>query len=183
MAAYTATNRLEQLVQQPFGSMSMALSTYAGQNMGAGQHQRIRVGFRDSLLAMIAVALGMTLIMQLRGEALVGLFVQEKDVIALGGKALKITSLFYVFLGIIYVSRGVLNGIGDAVFSLINGVVEIIGRVGLPLLLLSLTSAGVWSIWITAGVTWLLAGLSCLLRYLSWRKKMEKTAENRIDTE
>ena len=121
--------------------------------------------------------------MQLRGEALVGLFVQEKDVIALGGKALKITSLFYVFLGIIYVSRGVLNGIGDAVFSLINGVVEIIGRVGLPLLLLSLTSAGVWSIWITAGVTWLLAGLSCLLRYLSWRKKMEKTAENRIDTE
>ena len=183
MAAYTATNRLEQLVQQPFGSMSMALSTYAGQNMGAGQHQRIRVGFRDSLLAMIAVALGMTLIMQLRGEALVGLFVQEKDVIALGGKALKITSLFYVFLGIIYVSRGVLNGIGDAVFSLINGVVEIIGRVGLPLLLLSLTSAGVWSIWITAGVTWLLAGLSCLLRYLSWRKKKEKTAENRIDTE
>ena len=171
MAAYTATNRLEQLVQQPFGSMSMALSTYAGQNMGAGKIQRIRLGFRDSLLAMLAVALGMTLVMQLCGESLVGLFVQEKDVIALGGKALKITSLFYIFLGIIYVSRGVLNGIGDAVFSLINGGVEIVGRVGLPLLLLSLTSAGIWSIWITAGVTWLLAGVSCILRYLSWRKK------------
>ena len=177
MAAYTATNRLEQLVQQPFGSMSMALSTYAGQNMGAGKMQRIRLGFRDSLLAMIAVAAGMTLIMQLCGESLVSLFVQEKDVIVLGGKALKITSLFYVFLGIIYVSRGVLNGIGDAVFSLINGVVEIVGRVGLPLLLLGLTSAGVWSIWITAGVTWLLAGVSCILRYISWRKKTGETAE------
>ena len=171
MAAYTATNRLEQLVQQPFGSMSMALSTYSGQNMGAGKTKRIREGFRDSLLAMIAVAGIMTLIMQLSGESLVGLFVQEKDVIALGGKALKITSFFYVFLGIIYVSRGVLNGVGDAVFSFINGIVEIAGRVGLPLLLLSLTSAGVWSIWITAGVTWLLAGLSCILRYISWRKK------------
>ena len=171
MAAYTATNRLEQLVQQPFGSMSMALSTYAGQNMGAGKTKRIREGFRDSLLAMIAVAGVMTLIMQLCGESLVSLFVQEKDVIALGGKALKITSLFYIFLGIIYVSRGVLNGVGDAVFSFINGIVEIAGRVGLPLLLLSLTSAGVWSIWITAGVTWLLAGLSCILRYISWRKK------------
>ena len=171
MAAYTATNRLEQLVQQPFGSMSMALSTYSGQNMGAGKTKRIREGFRDSLLAMIAVAGVMTLIMQLSGESLVGLFVQEKDVIALGGKALKITSFFYVFLGIIYVSRGVLNGVGDAVFSFINGIVEIAGRVGLPLLLLSLTSAGVWSIWITAGVTWLLAGLSCILRYISWRKK------------
>ena len=173
MAAYTATNRLEQLVQQPFGSMSMALSTYSGQNMGAGKTRRIRLGFRDSLLAMIAVAGVMTLIMQLYGESLVGLFVQEKDVIALGGKALKITSLFYVFLGIIYVSRGVLNGVGDAVFSFINGIVEIVGRVGLPLLLLSLTSVGVWSIWITAGVTWLLAGLSCILRYLSWRKKTD----------
>ena len=82
-----------------------------------------------------------------------------------------LTSLFYVFLGIIYVSRGVLNEIGDAVFSLINGVVEIVGRVGLPFLLLGRTAAGVWSIWITAGVTWLLAGVSCILRYLSWRKK------------
>ena len=171
MAAYTATNRLEQLVQQPFGSMSMALSTYAGQNIGAGKPQRIRTGFRDSLLAMIAVAGGMTLIMQLWGGSLVGLFVSEKEVISLGGSALKITSLFYVFLGIIYVSRGVLNGVGDAVFSFINGIVEIAGRIGLPLLLLGFTAAGVWSIWITAGVTWMLAGLSCILRYLSWKRK------------
>ena len=171
MAAYTATNRLEQLVQQPFGSMSMALSTYTGQNMGAGKTRRIRTGFRDSLLAMAAVAGGMTLMMQLCGETLMGLFVHEQEVIALGARALKITSLFYIFLGIIYVSRGVLNGVGDAVFSFINGIVEIAGRVGLPLLLLHVTTAGVWSIWITAGVTWLLAGLSCILRYISWKKK------------
>ena len=171
VAAYTATNRLEQLVQQPFGSMSMALSTYTSQNMGAGKNHRIREGFRDSLLAMIAVAAGMTLIMQVCGESLVSLFVQDADVISLGGRALKITSLFYAFLGIIYVSRGVLNGVGDAVFSFINGTVEIAGRIGLPLLLLNLTAAGVWSIWITAGVTWLLAGLSCIMRYLNWRKK------------
>jgi len=50
--------------------------------------------------------------------------------------------------------------------------VEIIGRIGLPLLLLSVTAAGVWSIWITAGVTWMLAGIFCLLRYASWRKKI-----------
>ena len=70
-------------------------------------------------------------------------------------------------------TRGVLNGVGDAFFSFINGIVEIAGRVGLPLLLLHFTTAGVWSIWITAGVTWLLAGSSCVLRYISWRKKRE----------
>ena len=112
MAAYTATNRLEQLVQQPFGSMSMAMSTYSGQNKGAGKLERIRTGYRDSLLAMFAVAGGMLMIMQFFGGRLVGLFVSEPDVIALGGQALKITSLFYVFLGVIYVTPGVLNGIG-----------------------------------------------------------------------
>ena len=171
MAAYTATNRLEQLVQQPFGSMGMALSTYAGQNKGAGNTERIRRGFNDGLLAMVAVACAMTLIMQLCGESLVGMFVHEKDVILLGGRALKITSLFYIFLGVIYVTRGVLNGVGDAFFSFVNGAVEIAGRVGLPVLLLHFTAAGVWSIWITAGVTWLLAGISCVLRYMSWKRK------------
>ena len=174
MAAYTATNRLEQLVQQPFGSMSMALSTYTSQNMGAGKNKRIREGFRDSLLAMLAVAGLMLAVMQLWGGSLVGMFVKETDVIALGEKALRITSCFYAFLGIIYVARGVLNGVGDAIFSFINGIVEIAGRVGLPLLLLHLTTAGVWSIWITAGVTWMLAGISCVMRYVAWRKKLEK---------
>ena len=179
MAAYTATNRLEQLVQQPFGSMSMALSTYSGQNMGAGRTDRIRAGFRDCLLAMGILAGLMTLTMQIFGENLVGMFVQETDVIRMGGSALRITSIFYVFLGIIYVSRGVLNGVGDAFFSFINGIVEIAGRIGLPLLLIHLTTAGVWSIWITAGVTWMLAGFSCILRYISWRKKQGKANQSR----
>ena len=182
MAAYTATNRLEQLVQQPFGSMGMALSTYAGQNIGAGKTGRIRRGLKDGLLATTGIACLMTLVMQLWGRNLVGLFVQEQDVIELGGRALGITSLFYAFLGVIYATRGVLNGVGDAFFSFVNGAVEIAGRVGLPFLLLHLTSAGVWSIWITAGATWLLAGVSCILRYLSWRKKQGADAEKETGT-
>ncbi len=171
MAAYTATNRLEQLVQQPFGSLSMALSTYSSQNMGAGKTARIRLGLRDSLLVTAAAAGAMLTVMQCFGPALVGLFVSEPEVIALGGRALKITSLFYLFLGIIYVTRGVLNGVGDAFFSFINGIVEIVGRIGLPLLLLRFTGVGVQAIWITAGLTWVLAGISCISRYLAWRRR------------
>ncbi len=171
VAAYTATNRLEQLVQQPFGSMSMALSTYCGQNMGAKKIDRMRAGLRDNILASTVLSLLMLCMMQLFGGALVGLFVSDEAVIELGREALKTTSWFYVFLGLIYATRGVLNGVGDAFFAVINGIVEIAGRVGLPLLLIHFTSAGVMSIWLTAGLTWFLAGSSCLLRYFYWRKK------------
>lgn len=171
MAAYTATNRLEQLVQQPYGSLSMALSTYTGQNMGAGKKDRIRAGFRDDMLATVVLSFCMFLLMRFFGRNLVGLFVKETDVIDMGTRALEITSVYYIFLGTIYATRGILNGVGDAFFSFINGIVEIAGRVGLPLLLLRITDLGVWTIWTTAGLTWALAGLSCILRYFSWRKK------------
>ena len=172
VAAFTATNRLEQLVQQPFGSMSMALSTYTSQNYGAGRKERIQAGFRDSLLAMAVLSGVMLLLMQLFGNDLIGLFVNEQPVIDLGGSALKITSYFYVFLGTIYVCRGVLNGVGDALFAFINGIVEVAGRIGLPLILSRIPGVGVWAVWYTAGLTWALSGVSCVLRYFSWRKKI-----------
>ena len=153
----------------------MALSTYSGQNIGAGRSDRIREGFRDSLLAMLLVAAGMTLAIHLCSDTLMGLFVHEEEVIALGARALRITSWFYVFLGIIYVCRGVLNGVGDAFFSFINGIVEIVGRIGIPMLLLRLTDMGVWAIWYTAGLTWTLAGISCVFRYVWWRKRQMGT--------
>ena len=171
VAAFTATNRLEQLVQQPFGSLSMALSTYSSQNYGADRVDRIRDGFRDNLLATVALSAMMFLLMQVLGNSLISLFVNEPDVIGLGGRALKITSFFYVFLGTIYATRGVLNGIGDALFAFINGIVEISGRIGLPILLSLIPGIGVWAVWYTAGITWMLAGLSCIFRYLSWKRK------------
>ena len=71
---------------------------------------------------MTAVAAVLMLIMRFFGNSLVGLFVREPEVISLGGKALRITSYFYVFLGLIYVFRGLLNGAGDVLFSFINGI-------------------------------------------------------------
>ena len=100
----------------------------------------------------------------------------------MGGKALKITSMFYAFLGVIYVTRGVLNGVGDALFSLINGFVEIVGRVGLPFLLLRLTDTGVWTIWTTAGLTWALSGIFCVARYMYWKRKIRRAETARSET-
>ena len=171
VAAFTATNRLEQLVQQPFGSLSMALSTYSSQNFGADRKDRIREGFRDNVFATVVLSAVMFLIMRVWGDNLVGFFVNEQEVIDLGGSALRITSCFYLFLGLIYAARGVLNGIGDAFFAFINGIVEIAGRICLPLILATIPGVGVWAIWYTAGLTWMLAGLSCIFRYIAWRRK------------
>ncbi len=171
VAAFTATTRVEQLTQQPFGSLSMALSTFAGQNFGAKRLDRVRTGLRESLLAMALFSVAMLGIMQLLGGRIIAVFVSEPEVIALGGRAIRLTSWFYVFLGTIYMTRGTLNGVGDAMFSFINGVIEMLCRIFLPMGLMLIPSVGVWAIWWTAGLTWAVSALFCVLRYLWWRRR------------
>ena len=176
VAAFTATTRLEQLIQMPYGSLGQALSTYSGQNYGAGRIERIRAGFRDSLAAVAVFSLAMLVVMQIFGRSFIGAFVKDADVIALGGSALKLTSFFYFFLGVIYITRGILNGVGDVVFSFINGIIEMVGRIGLPFIMTAIPGVGVWGIWWTAGLTWTLSALFCVMRYLTWWKKQKRGA-------
>ena len=172
MAAFTTTNRIEGLVHMPYGSISAALATYAGQNYGAGDMKRVKEGLKNGMfLASIFTAVVMVVYLTM-AESIIGLFVKEQEVIDLGARALRLTSWFYIFLALIYMCRGILNGIGDALFALINGVVEVIVRVSTPFLLVLIPGVGLWSIWWTTGITWMLSALTCLWRYLSWRKKI-----------
>ena len=170
MAAFTATNRVENLVHMPYGSISAALATYAGQNYGAGNLHRVKDGLKHGMLISAVFTVVIMTVYQLFSEPIMRLFVKETVVIDIGAQALRLTSWFYIFLALINMCRGILNGIGDALFAFINGVVEVICRIGLPMLVVLIPGVGIWGIWWTAGVTWAISGLSCLMRYFAWRR-------------
>lgn len=173
MAAYTATSRVEQLVQQPFGSLGTAVSTFAGQNAGAGRYDRVTAGCKVSVKIVVIFSLIMVAVMFLLGDPIVALFVNEPEVIKIGAKGLQITSLMYIGLGMIYVMRGMLNGVGDVAFAMLNGVTEVIGRVGFAWLLMMLPSVGLWGVWYTNGFTWAITGAANVIRVLQgkWKNK------------
>lgn len=172
VAAFTATSRVEQLIHQPYGTLGTALSTYTGQNYGAKKHDRIIEGYKKSMIMMAIFTVLMIPLIQIFGSPINRLFVKEAEVIEMGAKALRITSWFYIFLGVIYVVRGVLNGIGDATFALINGVTEVVGRFVVPVILVAIPLIGVWGIWWSVGIVWFLSGLTAWLRYLYMKKKI-----------
>ena len=172
VAAFTATSRIEQLIHQPYGTLGTALSTYTGQNYGAKKHDRIIEGYRKSMIMMAIFTVIMIPLIQIFGQPITRLFVKEPEVIEMGARALRITSWFYIFLGVIYVVRGVLNGIGDATFALINGVTEVVGRFVVPVALCAVVAIGVWGIWWSVGIVWFLSGLTAWLRYLYMKKKI-----------
>ena len=172
MAAFTATSRMEQLIHQPYQTLGTALSTFTGQNFGAGKNERVVAGYKKGAMIMVIFSALMLPIMQFFGDNIIRIFVSDEPVIEMGARALRITSYFYVALGTIYVVRGVLNGLGDAFFALLNGIVEVAGRFIVPILLTGVAAIGVWGIWWSVGIVWTMAGASALVRYLMYLKKI-----------
>jgi len=182
MAAYTIVMRVEQLVQQPYSSIGAAITNYSGQNLGAGEIQRVKKGFRRGTVIVLIFSILVLPFFYLFGENIIGFFVKDPEVIRIGAIALKITSPFYFMLGMIYVPRAVLNGCGDTAFAMINGITEVIGRIGFAPLLTKITAIalfgmlipiGFWGVWLTTGLTWTLTGIVCVIRYETgiWKKK------------
>lgn len=172
VAAFTATSRIEQIIHQPYQTLGAALSTFTGQNYGAGKKKRITEGYHKGLLLMFIFSVLMLPIIQLFGEYMIRLFVEDEPVIAMGAKALKITSFFYVMLGMIYVVRGVLNGLGDSFFALFNGIVEVFGRFTVPFMLTAIPAIGLWGIWWSVGIVWAISGITAWMRYRYFKKRM-----------
>lgn len=171
VAANTAVSRVEQLAHMPYGSLSAALATYAGQNYGAGRMDRVKDGLKHGMMMSAVFSVVLFLVYELCGNPLMSLFVEEQAVIHIGTVAMQIVGFFFIFLAIINMTRGILNGIGDALFAFINGIVEIISRILLPMMLVKIPGLGMWSIWWTTGISWAISAAFCLLRYFSWRKK------------
>lgn len=171
--AYTMSTRLEQLIGQPYSSLAAAMSTFTGQNMGAGQIDRVRKGLRDSLVIIGVFSLVMLAVMQLFGENVMRIFGDDQEILAIAANAVRITSFCYFPLGVIYAVRALCNGAGDTGYALMNGIVEVICRIGFSICLTAIPVIGMWGIWMTTGCTWTVTGIASVLRYRTkkWMKK------------
>ena len=170
--AFTVVSRIETLVQQPFMSLGAAVSTYTGQNIGAGLKDRVRKGFNSATLVSSIFSLAVGVVFWIFAPSIASIFGKDADVIRIGANGLRITCCFYIFLGLIYTTRNVLNGAGDAMFSLFTGIVECIGRVGFAYPMTLIPFMGKYGVFYATGLTWLLNGMFSLIRYKrgKWKK-------------
>lgn len=170
--AFTVVSRIETLVQQPFMSLGAAVSTYTGQNIGAGLKDRVRKGFNSATLVSSIFALAIGVVFWIFAPSIASIFGKDADVIRIGANGLRITCCFYIFLGLIYTTRNVLNGAGDAMFSLFTGIVECIGRVGFAYPMTLIPFMGKYGVFYATGLTWFLNGMFSFIRYKrgKWKK-------------
>lgn len=140
VAGFTATNKLYGVLEMAAISYGYAIVTYVGQNLGAGEIERIKRGVRNSTGLAFLTALMISCIMFLFGKNILSLFIsgdpaQTGQVLAIAWKYLFIMACWLPILYFLYVYRSALQGLGNTFIPMLSGIVEFILRVGVAIFL------------------------------------------------
>lgn len=182
IAGYTAANKLYGLLEIAASSYGYAMSSYAGQNMGAGKRKRIGAGLRAANLIGTATAYLMSAVMILFGKPILSCFLTGdaatvEAALAIGFRFLCVLAAFFPLLYILYITRACVQGMGDGLFPMLSSAAQLVMRVGCALLLTRLIGeSGVFfgEIMAWAGADLLLAGRYFYLERKIAGRKIEK---------
>ena len=111
-------SKLQGFVFVPVLSMSLALTTYVGQNMGANKPERVNRGIRQGMLISVVMAELLGVILFIFAPQLVGLFSQDPAVIAYGVQQARLETLFFFLLAITHTCAGALRGAGKTLIPM-----------------------------------------------------------------
>ncbi|HWK77781.1 MATE family efflux transporter [Microbacterium sp.] len=131
IAAYTTASRVDSLATALLASLGLAVSMYVAQNFGGRRPDRIRAGVVQATWMAIIASLVLGVVLIAFGTNLVRLFVGDgaDEVVDSAHLMLIINGSTYSLLGVLFVLRGALQGLGQAMIPTITGVVELFARV------------------------------------------------------
>ncbi len=140
IAAYTAATKLYGLLETAASSYSYAVSTYVGQNYGAKEIKRVRLGLKAASGIGIITALLMSVVMLFGGKEILNLFIggeieNTKKAIEIGYQYLKILAVFFPLLYLLYIWRACLQGLGNTVLPMLSSFMQLFMRVVCALVL------------------------------------------------
>ena len=185
IAGYTATNKLYGLLEMAAVSFGYAISTYVGQNVGAGEQKRLTSGHVAAMVVSLATSFVITIAMLLFGKLFIGMFLSgtPEEILAAGAVAwryLLFMSLALPALYLLYVYRSALQGMGNTFIPMLSGILEFVMRTGMVLGLTAFVgSDGIFwaeiSAWIGAAV---LLGISYYVIMAKMNFKSEGAKES-----
>ena len=114
IAAFTAYFKVENFIYLPIMAFGQANMTFAGQNIGAGQTERMKKGTRTALVFGIGVTVLISTLVLLHADAAFGLFTSDPAVMEIGKKLAFTTFPFYFLYVFLEVLSGAIRGAGQA---------------------------------------------------------------------
>ena len=174
LAGYSAGMRLESIGIVPMIATGNAVSTFTAQNLGAGQVDRVKRGYRISYGLILAFGIFLCAVCQLLYTPILSAFVDiEASPIAYatGSGYLRFVGFFFSFLGFKACTDGVLRGAGDVKVYMIANLVNLSIRVAVAQLCSPIW--GIQFVWYAVPLGWFTNYVISFLWYRTgnWEKK------------
>ena len=174
MAGITAASRIDQFGMMPAATLSMAMSTFVGQNMGAGLEDRAKKSLHIAGFYMVLCSVMMTAVLIFFRNPLMSLFLNTADpntpeILRIGSEYLNIMVSFYFLFAILFAFNGFFRGTGDAIIAMVFPVVSLTIRASSAYGLVGLFGMGPEALAWSIPIGW---GLSSAASWVYYKKRL-----------
>lgn len=119
MAGCGSYTKIEGFAFLPIISLSLAITTFISQNLGAGKQERVKTGTRLGTLMMVSLAELVGLVTFLFAPLLIGLFSPSPEVVVYGILQARVVSLAYCLLAFSHAAAAILRGAGKTMIPMV----------------------------------------------------------------
>ena len=186
IAANVIIMRVDGFAMMPNFSFGTAMTTYAGQNVGAGKYDRVTKGATQGTAIAMGVSTLLTLVILIFGKYLMGIFTETAELVDLSMRMMRILAVGYIAMAVTQSLSGVMRGAGDTMTPMwISLTTTIVIRVPLAYGISYLTRTAELPygrkecIFISLLVSWLMGAILTTIFYRKgkWKEKAIHGAE------
>ena len=124
IAANVIVQRVDGFAVLPIFSFGSALTTYAGQNIGAGDRERVEKGSRQGLFMSLLFSVIIVAVILIFGRGLMSIFTKTTELVDLSMHLMRILAVGYILMALIQALTGVMRGAGDTVTPMWISIIE-----------------------------------------------------------
>jgi len=174
IAAYSGAMRLDSLAIMPAINLAGALSTFVGQNLGAGKFDRVKRGLFATLGMSMTISFVISAVMYFFGENLMSLFSSDPEVIRHGVEYLVISSSFYFVFSGLFSVNAVMRGAGDMIVPMVITLISL-WIVRIPFAWYFSADMAEKAVWWSAPVGWITGLILSTIYYYNgrWKRKFD----------
>ncbi|MBQ7359268.1 MAG: MATE family efflux transporter [Lachnospiraceae bacterium] len=180
IAASVIIMRVDGFAMMPNFSFGNAMTTYAGQNVGARKFDRLEQGSKQGTLLAVGTATAITGIILLFGKFLMGIFTDTKELVNLSYEMMCLVAVGYIAVAVTQSLSGVMRGAGDTTTPMwISMITTIAIRIPVAYGIAYLTrspenpNGSYYCLYISLLVSWVMGALITAFFYFkgNWKKK------------
>jgi len=172
IAAYSVAIRIDSFASLPAMNLAMALSSFVGQNIGAGKTDRVKSGYVATLKMNLIITLILSSIILIFPGWIMKAFSPDINIINIGKEYLYVVAAFYLVFTTMFINMGVMRGAGDTIIPMFITLFSL-WLIRIPLAWLLSKYFGYQGIWWSIPLAWISGMTLTYIYYKSgkWKNK------------